>query len=1028
MKVIILASRNFPVLDENLLNLDKKAKSNEKLTAIDLLIPILNEMEIRDIVIVTGKYTNRISKTLTSQITKIENKSWDKFGNLYSLYLGLKDVNESCIISYGDVLFDKFSLKKLLSNKNNDFTIAYDSVWQKRYISRSQKSLEKVESIRQENSILTKIYKGNKLNILPDGEFCGLFLTSSKGTKIISRILEKAMSNKISLNPKKDSIIDLISYLIENKKIIKAMDIYGKWSEMDTYKDLKSFLFKGKADTLKYLDGIINNAFILPQISFTLKDWKKNSEQIINNINKKKWPSLVIRSSAEDEDNLNTSSAGKYSSLINIPNKVKDLKKAIEIVILSIEKFSKNSFLTNTKNKVLVQPFLDSTEIHGVAFSNDIKNAAPYYVINFDINNNTEGVTSGKSKTQEIAYISRYKASFHGLPNYIVNIINLITELENITGCLVDIEFGIKKNKLYLFQVRPLLLKSNNNYFLENKIKHQLACDKKTISNLIKSKKNIFGNSNLFSDMTDWNPAEIIGVYPKKLSLSLYKYIITNKTWALARKNIGYKDLTSEKLMITLAGHPFINIRNSFNSLLPADISIKLGKKLINYYLNELANSPYLHDKVEFNILYTCYTPNTHNDLILLKNKGFSNKEILSLMRSLKKLTKNILINPKLSINKNMKKVKLLEKKFKIITDNPSYYTLASLLKICINYGTLPFAIFARYAFIATKIFKDMEKLGLISKESSNKFFGNIETIASKSAKMYKDVQEGKVTINMFLKEFGHLRPGTYDCLQYRYDQSPETYFNKTSIKKYKKKSYLHRKLEDYENCFNIQELKEIQKFCNAFSESFTYKDFFKFAVDSIKCREYAKFQFTKIISYIQERFKEFGVNLNIIPDDLVFLEVKDILNFKNKDKQSLIKKVEIEKKKYELYKLIKLPGFIKEPNDVDFFKLSYDKPNYITNKIVTGKCVNVKQKVMPLDVDNKIIIIENADPGFDWLFTHNIKGLVTKYGGVASHMAIRCAEFNLPAAIGCGELIFENLLKSETITIDCENELIKGH
>ena len=29
------------------------------------------------------------------------------------------------------------------------------------------------------------------------------------------------------------------------------------------------------------------------------------------------------------------------------------------------------------------------------------------------------------------------------------------------------------------------------------------------------------------------------------------------------------------------------------------------------------------------------------------------------------------------------------------------------------------------------------------------------------------------------------------------------------------------------------------------------------------------------------------------------------------------------------------------------------------------------------------------------------IKGLITKYGGVNSHMAIRCAELSVPAAIG---------------------------
>ena len=73
----------------------------------------------------------------------------------------------------------------------------------------------------------------------------------------------------------------------------------------------------------------------------------------------------------------------------------------------------------------------------------------------------------------------------------------------------------------------------------------------------------------------------------------------------------------------------------------------------------------------------------------------------------------------------------------------------------------------------------------------------------------------------------------------------------------------------------------------------------------------------------------------------------------------------------------------------------------------------------------DRIVMIESADPGYDWIFTRDIKGLITKYGGAASHMAIRCAEFNLPAAIGCGE-IFDDFLSGDMILLDCSNKLIR--
>ena len=78
-------------------------------------------------------------------------------------------------------------------------------------------------------------------------------------------------------------------------------------------------------------------------------------------------------------------------------------------------------------------------------------------------------------------------------------------------------------------------------------------------------------------------------------------------------------------------------------------------------------------------------------------------------------------------------------------------------------------------------------------------------------------------------------------------------------------------------------------------------------------------------------------------------------------------------------------------------------------------------------NLNGKIVLIENADPGYV-IFSYNIKGLVTKYGGVASHMAIRCAEFDIPAAIGCGVLKFDKLKNSKRILLDCKNYNIKEH
>jgi phosphoenolpyruvate-protein kinase (PTS system EI component) len=71
--------------------------------------------------------------------------------------------------------------------------------------------------------------------------------------------------------------------------------------------------------------------------------------------------------------------------------------------------------------------------------------------------------------------------------------------------------------------------------------------------------------------------------------------------------------------------------------------------------------------------------------------------------------------------------------------------------------------------------------------------------------------------------------------------------------------------------------------------------------------------------------------------------------------------------------------------------------------------------------------MIPMADPGYDWLFGQNIAGLITMYGGANSHMAIRAAEFALPAAIGVGEKIYNGLVDARMLELSPRNKTIRA-
>ena len=75
--------------------------------------------------------------------------------------------------------------------------------------------------------------------------------------------------------------------------------------------------------------------------------------------------------------------------------------------------------------------------------------------------------------------------------------------------------------------------------------------------------------------------------------------------------------------------------------------------------------------------------------------------------------------------------------------------------------------------------------------------------------------------------------------------------------------------------------------------------------------------------------------------------------------------------------------------------------------------------------LNDKIVLIKSADPGYDFIFNYKINGLITAYGGSNSHMAIRCLELNIPAAIGVGLEKFNEIKKQKFIRLDCKNKKI---
>lgn len=771
--------------------------------------------------------------------------------------------------------------------------------------------------------------------------------------------------------------------------------------------------FLNKAETLNFLKSQVLTAKILPLYYFSVEKWLVDRELILEDLKLLEWSinKLVVRSSALCEDSNESSYAGAFKSILNVEGE-DALITAIEIVIQSYNSLNQN-------NLVLIQPQLDNVAVSGVAFGRDPQTLGPYHVINYDDEtNSTESITSGQSFNGKCFVLHKYASTSILHDPIITKVVKLLKELEKIyqTDCL-DIEFAItKQNILYLFQVRPLILKKTIP-FSEEKHAELIERIAYKVHNDIKQHPYLFGNKTIYGVMPDWNPAEIIGIRPRPLALSLYRNLVTDSVWAYQRDNFGYNNLRSFPLLHDFEGLPYIDVRVSFNSFLPKELDPELSEKLVNYYLDRLISQPELHDKVEFEIIYSCYTLDLKSRLKVLEEYGFTYDECNRINRSLVNLTNKIIHNQNGLWRKDLEKIEELKRRRKLLREsnlNP-ISKMYWLLEDCKRYGTLPFAGLARAGFIAVQILKSCVSSGILSQEEYICFFNSLDTVSTKITQDY-----ATKNLTEFLEIYGHLRPGTYDILSPRYDEKPEMYFANFG------KSVQHDMHERNLFALKISQLRLIQEKISKDGLDISVLELFEFIKTAIESREYSKFIFTQNVSDFLVELTDFAKGFGLSKDDCSFLNVNVIEQLYSNcldPKECLRDSISHGRKCYLNTQSITMPPLIVDSKDVWGFYYPETMPNFITQKRTEGHVVfNDTEKH---ELSGGIFMIPSADPGYDWIFSYPISGFITQFGGANSHMAIRAGELGIPAVIGAGELKYNQWKTAKRLMIDAANNQV---
>lgn len=942
------------------------------------------------------------------------NPVWDETGPAKSLSVAPLTASRATFVSYADIVFRPETVRRL-SNTEAELVLAIDRQWRVRYAGRDSTELEIAEKIFDDNGQLLEIGK-DLAQERATAEFVGLFKFSNAISHQVERILR---GDKLVRSA---GIPELIQLLIEEGVQVALVDIAGDWAELNDPQDLARFVLGTKAESLERLRPLVQRSEIGNLVCFTHSEWESSREAILLSIKATFEDALlIVRSSALSEDTWHATAAGIHESILNVPGSDQN------VIIQAVDNVFASYSQSVPANQVFVQKMLCDVAMSGVVMTRTPTECGPYYVINYDnTSSRTDTVTGGTGSKIGTAYIHRHSKVRPEMPSELGLLMAALPELEQLIGHdSLDIEFALTADKVvHILQVRPITIRSDVELVDDAMIEAGLNSAARQFEQLQTSSPFLVGSRTQLSVMADWNPAEIIGVKPKRLAFSLYRHLITDEIWARQRAEYGYRDVRPCNLIVDMLGHPYVDVRATFNSFIPADLPSELAERLIHLYLDRLRSYPELHDKVEFDVLFTCMTFDFDERCERLREAGFDGADIELLRESLTRLTCGGIARASSKVDEKSLDT-LNERCSVILTANISPLEKAFLLiEDTRTLGTLAFSHLARNAFIAVSLLRSLEAVGATTVKQTDAFLSSLRTVAGDMQHDAHKLALDEIEWREFADTYGHLRPGTYDITSSSYASAPEIYL-KPMPRMLKMRSTDTKVVWDSKTRASIeQQLQTVDLGCQIDAlETFMKR--------AIEMREYGKFQFTKNLSLALDYLAEFGDEHGVKKEELAHIAIEDLLAFRSSRAETvadeLVSLARLGRQRFHLTQTVCLPRQIFSAEDLYCFEKSDSVPNFVTtNSVEAPVVVLVDNAPMGLELDGNIVLIPHADPGFDWIFTHGIAGLITMYGGSNSHMTVRSAEFGLPAAIGVGDKMFERLLSAMRLELNCAAQTIK--
>jgi hypothetical protein len=921
------------------------------------------------------------------------NRDWASTGSVASLLTCDLDLARPLLVCYGDLLFHPAALDALAASEA-DIRVAVDAA--SRAQARPTREAVVVEEAGPSFGTLADLHRS-------DAFLCGLFWFSAAALARIQRLDLAGSSLTVS------HISGLLALLRQDRSLsFDLVEVGSQVVDLDEERAVSRFVFGTKAETLARLQGKLSHGVVMPQVSFTTQEWFAHGPRLVEEVLCKfKAQQLIVRSSAASEDQFTGSLAGRFDSVLGVVPEVSALTSAVDRVI--------ESFEGEPDASLLVQPMVTGVVLSGVVLTRTLGRGAPYYVVNFTESSETNLVTGGHVLPKR-AYLHR-GASIDLLDAKLQPVMRLVQEVERMTDLdALDLEFAVDADStVYLLQVRPLATSTDHGAETDQLVADALERARLEFLHLAEHRDKALGQTAVFGVMPDWNPAEIIGEVPRPLAFDLYRELVTDWAWAQQRHEFGYRDLRGQPLLRSFCGRAYVDVRASFTSFAPASLPEPLAERLVEAALQRLVRHPALHDKVEFEVMPTCLDLMfTRWDEQLFSAAGLSVAET----RMVEQAYREVTVHAWAQVDESLAAVRRFEAELDVMW--PPAWSRASVLALlhrCRDEAVLHFAHLARCAFIAVALLRTAVARGLLAQSRADEFLASIHTVAHQFRDDVYSTSIGLMSRDELLKRYSHLRPGTYDVSVPSYAEAPE--------------SMLWPLLDgavkpaDIDFKWTSSEARALSDALVSVGLPHDANGLATFMRDAIRGREYGKFVFSRVLSSFLSWTRREASAQGVSPHDIAHLGLGEVLlGLKGASAlaphELLSARIGVAKRGMAVSLMLELPQLIFDPAHFSGYAAGSVRPNFVAHGVVMAPVLLVSGYT-DQSLDGRLVLVESADPGYDWLFAHRLGGLVTAYGGANSHMAIRCAELGLPAAIGVGPVAFKQMAKAAVLRLDCD-------